>query len=590
MSNSGSRSPSSVPIDPEPVTDLGVDRSSHRGSPREDYSYGIEPYNVYDSPFVDPTQGGSNQIMAREQKGSDFYVGLERPPTLTPYGLGGNQDLSMGGNRQSRVSRPAVPREPSQPVVPESGQSWGDRDSMNRVSNAFASNIYSQGEVNDRQGGINFTNQSPRETFLAGNGSRKSYSPLNSNVGERGDAHPGSFMYTQAEYSRSMPREWFTSPGMRTNRSPAWEIQPKNRDNVSYDKAQRGTNIVEKSYPYEGDYQQPHFASVSRAYQTTPGQPPHLTMSDDIPVFPKALMYDGVRSWEAFATKYIRYSNARRWSDRERFENLCWCLEGKAGDYYPVACMGLAYDDFDMLLSRFAAKYGNQDLLEIMESSFHDASQAPDESVSDWADRISIMGDRIMGGLSDQQYTSRQIVTKFCGGLLDKEMGEYVTRQRPKNLDEALENVKWALHSRRVVRGRVRREVRQVLINEDDMNRGVTVASVSHTPKPHNNCKLEGRVSELEKNLSDFISKCSKEFDQFNRKLDWLLSKRNSSSSPDRSPGGQVICFHCQEPGHFRNECPKNRDQGEDKRPSPVPEKRVIFSLPKNANGAESRA
>ena len=87
-------------------------------------------------------------------------------------------------------------------------------------------------------------------------------------------------------------------------------------------------------------------------------------------------MYDGVRGSEAFVTKFLKYANARGWDQRERFENTCWCLEGTAGDYYPVACRGLAIGEFNSLVARFAAKYGDHDLMEIMESSFQEACQS----------------------------------------------------------------------------------------------------------------------------------------------------------------------------------------------------------------------
>ena len=318
------------------------------------------------------------------------------------------------------------------------------------------------------------------------------------------------------------------------------------------------------------------------------------SVHSEIPSIPKTLMYDGVRSWEAFVTKFLKYANARGWNQQERFENICWCLEGKAGDYYPVACRGLAINDFDSLLAKFATKYGDYDLPEIMESSFQEACQGVQESVSDWADRISLLGSNIFGGLSDQHYASRQVVTRFCGGLLDKEMGEYVTRQRPRDLDEALESVKWALHSKRVVRGKPRRDIRQVY--NYNMDRGPSVAAISLPQHSNSDFMIEKRLTEVEKKLGDFITKTSKGLEELGNKINRLLSRRESrgaSPSPARGPGGQGICFHCQEPGHFRNECPKRSEANENMSIPTVAstqEKHVSFRLPKNGNGTETRA
>ena len=107
--------------------------------------------------------------------------------------------------------------------------------------------------------------------------------------------------------------------------------------------------------------------------------------------------------------------------------------------------------------------------------------------------------------MSDQHYASRQVVTRFffvcvcvCvggGGLLDKEMGEYVTRQRPRDLDEVLESVTWALHSKRVVRGTLRRDIRQVY--NCSMDRGPSVAAISLPQHSDTHFMIEKRLTEM---------------------------------------------------------------------------------------------
>ena len=84
-------------------------------------------------------------------------------------------------------------------------------------------------------------------------------------------------------------------------------------------------------------------------------------------------------------------------------------------------------------------------------------------------------------------------------------MGEYVTHQIPRDLDEALESVKWALHSKRVGTGKPGYDIRQVY--NCNMDRGPSVAAVSLPQHSNSESMIEKRLTEVEKKLGDFITK-----------------------------------------------------------------------------------
>lgn len=53
------------------------------------------------------------------------------------------------------------------------------------------------------------------------------------------------------------------------------------------------------------------------------------------PVFlPKTLRYDGSSNWGAFFVKFTKYADASHWTTAERQDQLCWCLDGKASEFY----------------------------------------------------------------------------------------------------------------------------------------------------------------------------------------------------------------------------------------------------------------
>ena len=51
---------------------------------------------------------------------------------------------------------------------------------------------------------------------------------------------------------------------------------------------------------------------------------------------PKTFKYDGRSNWQAFFAKFSRYAQVIEWSEAECRDQLCWCLEGKASEYYAL--------------------------------------------------------------------------------------------------------------------------------------------------------------------------------------------------------------------------------------------------------------
>lgn len=70
--------------------------------------------------------------------------------------------------------------------------------------------------------------------------------------------------------------------------------------------------------------------------QVPPPPVPHqvLRLGD----LPKTLKFDGSDNWKAFQTKFERYMyvELKNWTPLECRDNLCFCLEGKASEYYAI--------------------------------------------------------------------------------------------------------------------------------------------------------------------------------------------------------------------------------------------------------------
>ena len=54
-----------------------------------------------------------------------------------------------------------------------------------------------------------------------------------------------------------------------------------------------------------------------------------------------SLKFDGKSNWKAFYAKFSRYAEVSEWTEEECRDQLCWCLDGKASEYYAKPRYGI---------------------------------------------------------------------------------------------------------------------------------------------------------------------------------------------------------------------------------------------------------
>jgi hypothetical protein len=77
---------------------------------------------------------------------------------------------------------------------------------------------------------------------------------------------------------------------------------------------------------------------------------------------PMSLKFDGKSNWKAFYAKFSRYAEVSEWTEGECRDQLCWCMDGKASEYYALLVernQDMAYKD---LIIKIEKRFGFREL------------------------------------------------------------------------------------------------------------------------------------------------------------------------------------------------------------------------------------
>ena len=163
---------------------------------------------------------------------------------------------------------------------------------------------------------------------------------------------------------------------------------------------------------------------------------------DVMKALPKGLIFDGKSNCFAFKHKFSLYASQLGWTPEDSFNCLCWSLTGKAADFYAILLEQKHTLNYRQLLNKLKSRFGVKELLATAQGLFQQETQAPRETLDDWADRIMTLATRAFKDLPEH-FSNSQAVVRFCQGLTDKEAGHHVCIQEPKSMEQALNGIKW---------------------------------------------------------------------------------------------------------------------------------------------------
>ena len=245
---------------------------------------------------------------------------------------------------------------------------------------------------------------------------------------------------------------------------------------------------------------------------------------------PKALRFDGKTNWLSFKKKFNSYRKVMKWSETESKDYLMWSLEGKALDFFTITSDIEKYS-FRKIIKKLEARFGVKELTETSKVKFQQASQRPDESLDDWADRVMTLATPAFVDLPED-HLKQEAIAKFSQGCCDKDAGKHACFEHPSTMEEALNLVKHHQYISQAVDGKQSKKGNDVSVN--------AVQSTS-----------EDRIEQLIASaLEEFANKL-----QVSQQPYHQLSVNKTQQSADEKWKSSVQCFFCKKFGHFKREC-----------------------------------
>ena len=297
---------------------------------------------------------------------------------------------------------------------------------------------------------------------------------------------------------------------------------------------------------------QPELQSV---YQRPPPQYPSVDRFKKPLVLPDK--FDGSVGWQDYHAHFELCAELNYWSISQKASYLAVSLRGPAqellGDMSPDM-----RQNYSILVETLQARFGSEGQNELFRAQLKSRRRKSNESLPELAQAIKRL---IARGYPNANVALREILAldHFIDALLDSETRLRLKQNKPATLDEC-------------VRMAIELEAFQKAEEEKFSGKNKKFLRATQSDKNQTEQLLLNKVNNLEKKLELFLSQSKKEESKnVQSNVSDVSDKSNVKQNPQSGDVqtkkkfvpkdlSKVQCYKCKNYGHYKTECPENKD------------------------------
>ena len=208
---------------------------------------------------------------------------------------------------------------------------------------------------------------------------------------------------------------------------------------------------------------------------------------------PKLSKYDGRIPWRVYEVKLLHLAKRYQWDDDTKLAKLVEALEDKALTFFSNLPSNVQVN-FGLVRKKMNNRFMPQEPAITVRKQLQTIHQNTEEALEEWAERCQQCAYDAWGKISPE-VAEQAAIEAFLGGVIEIEAAFTVLEKDPQTVDEALEFLKKAVHSRKSLCYKFRntqRKVRTISIAPDPIMTEVRTTDTTSSPTQQNSIQKFG--------------------------------------------------------------------------------------------------
>ena len=198
---------------------------------------------------------------------------------------------------------------------------------------------------------------------------------------------------------------------------------------------------------------------------------------------PKLSKYEGRIPWRVYEVKLMHLAKRHQWDDDTKLAKLVEALEDKALTFFSNLPSNVQVN-FELVRKKMNNRFMPQEPAITVRKQLQTIHQNTEEALEEWAERCQQCAYDAWGKISPE-VAEQAAIEAFLGGVMETEAAFTVLEKDPQTVDEALEFLKKAVHSRKSLCCKFRntqRKVRIISTAPDPVNAEVRTTDITSSP------------------------------------------------------------------------------------------------------------